>query len=212
MGRAASYDRQKVLMVARDIFWARGYHNTSLKDLEHGLDMRPGSIYAAFGSKEALFKEALDLYARTGQADLDMALAQAPSPIAGLAAHIRSLGGMMRGKAPSRACMLVKTLLETPDDDPVLRRSVEDLLRRAELVFREVFRKARDEGEIAADADLDLLAARLQSAIFGLRAYAQRTDATERVAQLAEDIARGIEALAVGGPLRAGSPCAPGSA
>ncbi|PWK60947.1 TetR/AcrR family transcriptional regulator [Roseicyclus mahoneyensis] len=212
MGRAASYDRQKVLMAARDLFWARGYHNTSLKDLEHGLDMRPGSIYAAFGSKEALFREALDLYVSTGQADLAMTLSGAASPIAGLAAHVRSLGGILRGKAPSRACMLVKTLLETPDDDPVLRRSVEEVLRRVELIFHDAFRKARDEGEIAADVDPELLAARLQVAIFGLRAYAQRTDAADRVEKLVEDIARGIEALAIRAPSRAALPCAPGPA
>ena len=55
MARKAGYDREKVLDKALELFWAKGYHGTSLKDLEVALDMRPGSIYAAFGSKEALF-------------------------------------------------------------------------------------------------------------------------------------------------------------
>lgn len=197
MGRSASYDRDKVLQAAMELFWARGYHNTSLKDLEQALDMRPGSIYAAFGSKEALFGAALDRYAQTGQRALADTLAGAPSPVAGLAAHVRMLGRLMSDNPPSRACMLVKTLLETPDDDPVLRRSVERMMRALERAFADAFRDARDAGEIPPGSDPERLAARLQASIFGLRAYAQRSDAGETTERLADDIAREIEALAV---------------
>jgi AcrR family transcriptional regulator len=195
MGRSATYDKDLVLKAAMDLFWARGYHTTSLKDLERVLDMRPGSIYAAFGSKEALFRASLDRYATAGRSALEDTLAKSESPISGLAAHVRMFGGLPRGALPSRACMLVKTLLETPDDEPELRRSVEDMMRQTETAFAEAFRAAREAGEIAHDADPERLAARLQAAIFGLRAYAQRTDAAERVERIAEDIARDIEAM-----------------
>lgn len=197
MGRSATYDKDKVLKAAMDLFWARGYHMTSLKDLERVLDMRPGSIYAAFGSKEALFRAALDRYAAAGRSALEEALAQSGSSIAGIAAHVRMFGGIVRGDLSSRACMLVKTLLETPDDEPELRRLVEDMMRQTETAFAEAFRAARDAGEIAPDADPDQLAARLQAAIFGLRAYAQRTDAADRVERIAEDIARDVETLRI---------------
>lgn len=197
MTRRASYDREDVLRKALELFWSKGYHATSLKDLETKLDMRPGSIYAAFGSKEALFGEVLRLYAKLSEKQLDDVLARAPTPLAGLAAHVRNLGSRLSGAVPSRACMLVKTLLETPDDDPVLRAAAEALLRKTETAFSAAFRAARDAGEIAADADPDRLACRLQSDLFGMRAYAQRTDAAQRVASLADDVARGLEALAV---------------
>lgn len=197
MGRSATYDKDKVLKAAMDLFWARGYHMTSLKDLERVLDMRPGSIYAAFGSKEALFRAALDRYAAAGRSALEDALAQSDSPITALAAHVRMFGKITREALPSRACMLVKTLLETPDDEPELRRSVEGMMRQTEMAFAEAFRAARTAGEIAPDSDPDQLAARLQAAIFGLRAYAQRTDATERVGRIAEDIAKDVEGLRV---------------
>ncbi len=196
MGRAATHDRDAVLNKAMALFWARGYHATSLRVLERALDMRPGSIYAAFGSKEALFRAALARYAGNGRAALDATLAQAPSPLAGLAAHVRLLGGVSNGTAPSRACMLVKTLLETPPDAPALRHAVEAMLRESEQSFAAAFRAARDTGEIAPDADPDRLATWLQAAVFGLRTYAQRSDTGDRVPRLAEDIARDIEALA----------------
>ncbi|MEI4235067.1 TetR/AcrR family transcriptional regulator [Roseovarius sp. D22-M7] len=196
MGRSATHDRDDVLHAAMDLFWARGYRNTSLKDLERTLDMRPGSIYAAFGSKQALFCAALDRYAAIGKATLAEAIVREPSPISGLAAHVRMIGRLLSSDPPSRACMLVKTLLETPDDDPMLRQPAEKMIREVEMTFADAFRHARDAGEIPPGSDPERLAARLQASIFGLRAYAQRKDAAETAGILAEDIAREIEALA----------------
>ncbi|MEH6405565.1 MAG: helix-turn-helix domain-containing protein, partial [Sneathiella sp.] len=196
MARQAAYDRTEVLGKALELFWAKGYHGTSLRDLETALDMRPGSIYAAFVSKEKLFDEALRLYAVTSRGILKDTLARAATPLAGLADHIRNLGRVKPGTASSRACMLVKTLLETPDEDPVLRRTAERLIGDAEATFAAVFRAAQETGQIPTDTDPELLASRVQSEIFGLRTYAQRTDVVDRVAALADDIARDIERLA----------------
>ncbi len=195
MARTAAYDRDEVLAKARDLFWAKGYNATSLKDLEAALDMRPGSIYAAFGSKENLFAEALALYAETSGREFARILSNHASPLAGLAAHVRSIGGICEAEVPSRACMLVKTILEVPDDDPNLRRAAEDLLQKVEAGFADRFRAAKEAGELSDQADPERLARRLQAEIFGLRAYAQRTDAAGRIRDLAEDIATDIEAL-----------------
>ena len=66
MPRKPSYDREDLIERARDLFWQRGWAGTSLKDLEASLKMKPGSFYAAFGSKDALFELALDRYAADG--------------------------------------------------------------------------------------------------------------------------------------------------
>lgn len=195
MGRQASYDRDEVVSKAQALFWAKGYRATSLKDLEAALNLRPGSIYAAFGSKEALFAEALRRYGGQSRDQVRQSLKAAKSPLAGLAAHVRALGCVRPEAVPSRACMLVKTLLETPDDDPVLRRQTEEMMQDMETEFAAAFAAARAAGELPDSADPDRLARRLQAEIFGLRAYAQRSDARDKVAQIAEDIAHDLEAL-----------------
>lgn len=196
MARPAAYDRDDVIAKALQVFWKKGYQATSLKDLEQALDMRPGSIYAAFGSKEGLFAETMRAYTRRSRAAFEAIMAAAPSPLAGLAAHVRRLG-CAEPDAPSRACMLVKTVLETPDDDPVLRRQAEAAIAAIEATFADAFRAAQEAGELPAAADPEHLASRLQLQIFGLRAYAQRTDAAARSAALAEDLAQELEALRV---------------
>ncbi|NVK47056.1 MAG: TetR/AcrR family transcriptional regulator [Rhodobacteraceae bacterium] len=197
MARQATYDRDKVLKSAMDLFWAKGFHATSLKDLENALDMRPGSIYAAFGSKEGLYAEALRLYSGRTQAGLAEVMAEGGSKLKGIADYIRLLGGQRRTEVPSRACMLVKTILEMPDDDPNLRGLAEDLIDQMETALIEVLRQAQAEGELPASTDPVRLAGQIQTQLIGFRAYAQRMHAEDRVAQVAEDIAQGIEALSV---------------
>lgn len=195
MARHASYDREDVLAKAQALFWRKGYHATSLKDLEAALDMRPGSIYAAFGSKEALFSETLKGYGRHALNQFQRVQKAATSPLAGLADHVRAFACIDPDTAPSQACMLVKTLLEVPDSDPVLRRQTEELMQRMESEFAAAFRAAQNQGELPKSANPERLASRLQAAIFGLRAYAQRSDTQDRITLMAEDIALDIEAL-----------------
>ncbi len=49
------YNHAEVLNKATELFWQKGYQGTKMRDLQEHLDMRPGSIYAGFGSKEAIF-------------------------------------------------------------------------------------------------------------------------------------------------------------
>ena len=44
-------DRDEVIEKVKDLYWEKGYHATSMRNLQDVVDMRPGSIYAAFGSR-----------------------------------------------------------------------------------------------------------------------------------------------------------------
>ncbi len=188
--------REEALTRARDLFWAKGYHATSLKDLETALDMRPGSIYAAFESKEALFLEALERYAREGAARFEALRSRHTSPLAALAAHLRSFADLGRREDPARACMMVKTVLEAAGD-PILSERAEALLSDAEARFTAAFQDAQSAGEIAPDLNTAKLGRRYMAEIGGLRAYAQRPGSAQAVAEMAEDLAREVETLRV---------------
>ncbi|WP_394891526.1 TetR/AcrR family transcriptional regulator [Mesorhizobium sp. AaZ16] len=64
-GRPRGFDRAEALRHAMRLFWAKGYDGASLADLTAVMGINPPSLYAAFGSKEALFREATDLYSET---------------------------------------------------------------------------------------------------------------------------------------------------
>ena len=197
MSRTALYNRQDALERALQLFWQKGFHATSLKDIEQALDMRPGSIYAAFGSKDGLFQEALEYYARLGLTELERVLSHHSTPLLGLAAYIRQLGGILDKALPSRACMLVKSLLELGTREQTALDKVEMLLAGMETRFIECFRAAQEMGELDNQLDAVRLGRRLQAEVMGLRAFAQRNVDSSAVHELAEDMALSIEAMRV---------------
>ncbi len=199
MSRTALYNRQEALERALKLFWQKGFHATSLKDIEEALDMRPGSIYAAFGSKDGLFQEALDYYARLGLTELERILSHHESPLLGLAAYVRQLGGIRDKELPSQACMLVKSLLELGAREQAALQKVEMLLAGMETRFIDCFSAAQQLGELDNELDATRLGRRLQAEVMGLRAFAQRDVDSEAVHALAEDMALSIEALRIDG-------------
>jgi AcrR family transcriptional regulator len=61
-GRPRAFDREEALRTAMKLFWMRGYEGTSISDLTETLGIGVKSLYAAFGSKDALYAEALSYY------------------------------------------------------------------------------------------------------------------------------------------------------
>ncbi|PWJ18325.1 TetR/AcrR family transcriptional regulator [Jannaschia seohaensis] len=189
MPRPPSFDREEIIARARDLFWRQGWAGTSMKDLERELGLKPGSFYAAFGSKDALFALTLERYAEAGEAAL-AAHAAALSPLEALKAHLRSFA---RPDRPARACMLVKTLLEGAGREAALAAKADALLDRMEARFATLFAEAQAAGEIAAHHDPARLARRYQADITGLRASAERSRVD--AAELAEEMAADLDAL-----------------
>ncbi|MGK6323105.1 TetR/AcrR family transcriptional regulator [Sphingomonas sp. DT-51] len=67
-GRPRAFDREKALAAAMHLFWRKGYSATSISDLTAAMGIGSPSLYAAFGSKEALYAEALEHYGRMHEA------------------------------------------------------------------------------------------------------------------------------------------------
>ena len=61
-GRPRAFDMDKALDARARLFWRKGYEGTSIADLTEAMGINPPSLYAAFGGKEALFRQALDRY------------------------------------------------------------------------------------------------------------------------------------------------------
>lgn len=197
MARAANYDRDAALEAAMTLFWRKGYHATSLKDLEAALTMKPGSIYAAFDSKENLYLLTLKRYFERSRAGFRAVMAKAESPLAALAGHIRSYAELPAEDAARQACMLTRTLVDTRSTDPKIAAVTQDYLDEMAGEFAAAFAAARDKGEIAADADPERLARRYQANVTALRVELHRGAPQQAIRDLAEDMAAEVEALRV---------------
>jgi len=180
------------------LFWRKGYHATSLKDLEAALAMKPGSIYAAFRSKEALFLDSLDRYFKRSLAGLDARMAQSETVLGGLAGHLRGFGAPEAPGAEqcdgARMCMIVKTLVETTEADGAVAARARECFDGMRAAFAEWFRRAREAGELPAEADPEQLARRYQTEISALRLEAHRGGDPAALAELADALARDVQA------------------
>ena len=190
MPRKPSFDRTDLIARARHLFWKQGWAGTSLKDLEAELKLKPGSFYAAFGSKDALFGLALDTYAEDGARRLE-ALTEAEGPLGALKRYPVLI--LEEGNAPARACMLAKTLIELHQRDHPLAARADAHLRGMEARFTELFRQAQAAEIIAAEHDPVALAQKYQSDLMGLRVSAERMG--PKAMGIARQIGEGLDRL-----------------
>ena len=187
MPRKPNYNKDELIERARDLFWQRGWAGTSLKDLEAVLQMKPGSFYAAFGSKDALFKLAMEKYAADGRACLS-SLAEAHGPLKALQQFPQM--AIDNDKASTKACMLSKTLLELQAQKHPLAQDANQLLLNMERQFASLFERAQAAGDITRTQTPEALARRYQSDLLGLRVSAERdgVDAKAIAAEIAEGL------------------------
>jgi AcrR family transcriptional regulator len=89
------------------IFWSLGYEATSMADLRAALGITQASLDAAFGSKEQLFREAVDLYYRTTGLTTARALAFDSSAREAIHAMLKDAVGQREGDVPKAAPIVV---------------------------------------------------------------------------------------------------------
>lgn len=104
-GRPRSFDRKTALRRAMEVFWARGYEHASVAVLGEAMGLSPPSLYAAFGSKEALFREACDLYGET-EGDIWEAMA-APTALDAVAQFLERTARSFTRPDKPQGCMIV---------------------------------------------------------------------------------------------------------
>jgi AcrR family transcriptional regulator len=127
-GRPRSFDRDLALRKATELFWEQGYEGTSITDLTEAIGIAAPSLYAAFGSKEALFREAIERYAV--DSPTDRALAREPTARAAVAAMLHDNAEDYADPATPLGCMLVLGApVGTPAQSGVRERLAEE--RRA---------------------------------------------------------------------------------
>ena len=145
VARRPQFDREAVVRQAMEVFWIDGYQGASMSRLSEAMGLGPGSIYAAFGSKEGLFREALEIYV----GDIRRRVAKVDRPpkallTAWFRAHIESASNGQRG------CLLLNSTAESPRLDRESQTAVRDEVDTLEAFFNECVAGARAQSPNAA--------------------------------------------------------------
>ncbi len=168
-GRPRCFEREEALKKAMKVFWCKGYEGASLSELTGAMGINSPSLYAAFGSKESLFLEAIELYRKTDGAMTRQAFdagSTAKEAIAGmLAASARCITHKKYPTADTpddsnqpTGCMVVLSALHCSSENHKVQEHLTMQRRATEVLIHERLLRAVQDGEIAANADIDAIA------------------------------------------------------
>lgn len=187
-GRPRSFDRTEVLRAAMRLFWERGYEGVSIADLLAAMKITAPSLYGAFGSKDELFREAVEFYLAT-DGDITARSLRADGPARRVIEQLlRSVAdGLTRPGLPRGCLIAVGAANCTADNGEVAvylkgQRSVNIEGIRQRLA------RAVDDGELPAATDIRALALFYGTVLHGMSIEA-RDGVTRKQLQAMIDIA-----------------------
>jgi TetR/AcrR family transcriptional regulator, transcriptional repressor for nem operon len=149
--RPREFDHDDVLRIAFDQFWRKGVRGASLSDIARDAGVQRGSLYNAFGSKEALFLVAYERYAGEYLNSLQKALGSGTLRQR-LAAFFDLTIKNFRSGSPPRGCPTTRGLMELGSDegeglDDNARQAFADLISRIAGLLQEAFAAGIKRGE-----------------------------------------------------------------
>lgn len=171
---------------ATQLFWRNGYSATTMRQLQHAMDMRPGSIYGAFGDKDTLYLKTLECYRKNVLLVMQTTMANADSAWLGLQKTIEQ--AILKAEdSPSELCFLVKTVNELENRQTELVAFAKNALldirdeiqRQTRLVLAEQGRSAQ-----TIKAESQGLAMIIQAQTMGMKAQLKLTQQPEMIAEL----------------------------
>jgi AcrR family transcriptional regulator len=174
LGRPRGFDREQALRRAMEVFWALGYEGATLTDLQKAMGgITAPSFYAAFGSKEELFREAVELYSQTLGVPMMQALAEGPTARASLEGLLQAAVEAFRKPGLPRGCMLVLGAMNNAPANKGVQDYLRGLRARRQKAIQQRFLRGVAEGELPPGLDLAAFASFYTTVIDGLAIQAR---------------------------------------
>ena len=151
-GRPRSFDLEKALDAAMQVFWRNGYEGASLSDLTQAMGINRPSLYAAFGDKEALFRKALDRYDEGPAAYVREALKQ-PTVRAVTEQLLRGAAKLSTDPHHPPGCLMVQGALVCGEGADCIRQELVARRLASEAAVRRRFKRAKAEGDLPAGSN-----------------------------------------------------------
>jgi AcrR family transcriptional regulator len=167
IGRPRSFDTDKALDRALNVFWRKGYEGASLSDLTKAMGINRPSLYAAFGGKEKLFRKVLDRYAE-GPASYSSDALQEPTSRAVVERLLWGTADLLTSPQNPPGCLWVQGALACGNAADPVRRELISRRMAGEAALRHRLNRARMDGDLPADANPASLARYIVTIIQGM--------------------------------------------
>lgn len=168
-GRPREFDREKAIVAALDLFWEQGYEPTSLAQLRSSMgNISSASFYAAFGSKEALFREVVARYQSSyGQVTATLKDDRLPPKEAIEHALMRSAEMQTDPSHPPGCLMILGANNCTPENQHIDHLLAADRARNRKGI-EDCIRRGVATGDLASSVNVEALATAFHTFLLGM--------------------------------------------
>lgn len=156
-GRPRAFDRDQALEAAMRVFWEKGYVATSVTDLTTAMGIASPSLYAAFGSKEDLFREALDRYDSNFR-NLAAEALNSNAPLRHQFERLLHLSARENDRQTPAGCMMLMACEQRAELSPELAEDLSSRRAVAVALMEQRLHRAMETGEVPADIDARAIA------------------------------------------------------
>jgi len=163
MARPRAFATEDVEDALLRVFWARGYANTSIDDLTGATGVLRGSLYAAYRSKEGMFRVATRRYL----AELATALATRKKGLEGARHVLDTVARLTVADPERRGCLVLNAIPESHALGTDTRAELHAALGSMQALLRARLREA--QAKAGTDVDLEPIVAMLFAAAVAIR-------------------------------------------
>jgi len=178
-----------------DVFWERGYYDTSVEELVRRTGLHRAAVYGEFGSKRRLFEASLRRYREKVTAELFEPLAQLDAALADIERFVRGIHDAATRPEKRVGCLMVNTASEVSPRVPSVARIISTFLDDLRRLFRRACNNSRLRGEIRPDIDVDQVGDYLVGSVLGLWTLARSPAPPRAIAHYVEGVLAFVDGL-----------------
>ncbi|WP_374351146.1 TetR/AcrR family transcriptional regulator [Chitinimonas sp.] len=165
--------------IAMDLFWRQGYEGTSTAQLTEAMGIAPPSLYAAFGSKDALYREAIARYQLEHGDYFVRALEAQTTARAAIEAVLLGAARQFTGAGHAPGCMVATAHVQSAAVNQGMVDELRAIRLGATAAMQQRLEAGIAAGELPASADAKLLASFFALVIQGMAVQAH--DGADRI-------------------------------
>ena len=158
MARPREFDPKDVLQTAVELFWEKGYFDSSVDEVVKRSGVAKYGIYGTFGTKRELFMKALTQFAADRHQDIQRPIRKPDASLPEILAFFKDAPKLMTPKNEPHGCLISNTGIELGLRDPEIRDFVMDFFRDTAKVLQRCLARAVEKGELETSKDIAGLA------------------------------------------------------
>jgi len=181
MARPKEFDQEKALRKAVRLYSQKGFAATSTDELMRVMDLGRQSMYDTFGDKRTLFLRALEMYVTESVQSIAVELKRHGSALSAVRTAIVTFAER-KDLSSAQGCMGLNAISEFGQRDADVMRIAARAQRRT---LMDVFARAKIQGELGSNADLDAMADFFESTLAGIRMAAKAGKSRQALRKIA---------------------------